>query len=191
MSTSIPAVDTEVDIASNFFIDLTLGDTTYYISDAYKDFTVNSNTYTSLGVLMNVDDFKSDYKATQGSNQIAISGIPNTVDYLNIIQSSPIRGGNVTIRRKFFYAGNSEPIANAEYVRFEGIISNYHIDEETSYIEGQITDTLVFDCVTTYNLVNNKYSGQETNGSARRSNFTDSIDFDNVKFITTLPEFDK
>ena len=62
MSTSIPAVDTEQNIASALFVDLQLGDTTYYLSDAYNPFTIGSNTYTDLGSLLSVSSFVSDYK---------------------------------------------------------------------------------------------------------------------------------
>ena len=190
MATTIPAVDTEVNIASALFIDLQLGDTNYYISDAYNSFTVNSNDYTSLGSLLSVSDFTTDFSTTQGTISIAISGIPNTIDYMQAVQATKIQGGNVVVRRKFFDADTLLPVANAEYVRYTGIISNYHIEEDTNIIEGNSTNTIVFECASIYSILANRKTGQQTNGSSRRRFYTGDISFDNVRFNTKLPEFD-
>ncbi len=189
MSTSIPAVDTEQNIASALFIDLQLGDTTYYLSDAYKPFTIESNSYTDLGSLLSVSSFVSDYKTTQSTNSIAISGIPIGNDYNRIIQESKIKGGEVVIRRKFFDADTLLPLANSTYIRYKGIISNYHIEENADFLNGKATNTLVFECSSIYNVLSKKIAGQRTNSADRRRFYPGDISFDNVVNLLKLPEY--
>lgn len=191
MSTPIPAVDTEQNIASALFIDLQLGSSNYYISDAYKPFTINSNEYTALGAFLSVEAFQTDFKTTQSSISFGISGIPNTTDYMRIINTEKIKGGSVTIRRKFFDADTLLPLANAEYIRYNGIISNFHVEENTDFIAGIATNTIVFEIASVYTILSKRIAGQRTNGSDRRRFYPDDISFDNVSNIRVLPEFDR
>lgn len=191
MATTIPAVTGNVNIASALFVDLQLGDTTYYISNSYKTQTVNSNSYTDLGSMLQITPFTYNYKTTQGTIQLSISGVPGTPDYMNIIQSERIKGGDIEIRRVFFDKDTLEPISGAEYLRFKGIISNFTIEEEADFFAGGVTNTLIFECTNIYAVLSNKISGQRTNGSDRRRFYPGDISFDNVKNLTALPEFDR
>lgn len=191
MATSIPAVTGNTSIASALFVSMQMGDTTYRFSNAYKALTVGGHSYTDLGHLLTVDDFTYDYKATQATVQVAISGVPNTPDYMQIVQDSKIRGGDVEIRRAFFNTDTLEPLSGEEYLRFKGLISNFVIEEESSFFEGVSTNTIIFECASVYAVLTNKFSGQRTNGSDRRRFYTDDISFDNVKNIKQLPEFDR
>ena len=60
MSTTITPVQGE-HISSCLLIDLTLDDTTYYISSAYKPVTYDGNTYTELGSLLQVTKLFKSY----------------------------------------------------------------------------------------------------------------------------------
>jgi len=189
MATTISAVTGESNISSGVFVKMTLGTNTYRFSSAYKTLTVGGESYTDLGSLLAVSEFTYDYKATQNSIQITISGIPNTTDYINIIQNEKIRGGDVEVRRVFFDADTQEPLAGEEYLRYKGIISNYVIEENTDFFNGIATNTLVFECASVFSLLENKISGQRTNGSDRRRFFAGDISFDQIKSLKTLPEF--
>jgi len=191
MATTIPPVTGNSTIASALFVSMQLGDTTYYISNAYKPITVASNSYTDLGSLLTVSDFTYDYKSTQSTIQFAISGIPNTTDYMNIVQTNKIRGGDIEIRRVFFDTTTLEPLSGQEYLRFKGIISNFAIEENTDFFQGVATNTISFECTSVYTILSKKISGQRTNGSDRRRFYTDDQSFDQVKFNKTLPEFDR
>tara|TARA_R110002126_G_scaffold32570_2_gene103197 strand:+ start:1120 stop:1698 length:579 start_codon:yes stop_codon:yes gene_type:complete len=192
MSTPIPPVSNN-EISTATFIDLQLGATTYYISDAYKPITLNSNSYTQLGILMDVSQITYDYKTTAGTMTIVISGVPNTPDFLQLLEQTEIKGGDVEIRRAFFTPATSVIIPNEDYLRFKGIISNYGIEEETNFIDGRSTNTIIFECASTFAILEKKVAGQRTNGSDRRRFYPGSIDFDRVKFIQdeNLPEFDR
>lgn len=189
MATTIAPVTGNTTISSGIFIKMTLAGTDYFLSNAYEPLTVDGDTYTDLGSLLSVGDFTYDYKATQGSMVFAISGIPNTTNYMNLIQSQKIRGGDVEIRRVFFNPTTGEPLSGEVYLRFKGLISNYVIEEEADFIQGVATNTIVFECASVYSLLANKTSGQRTNGSDRRKYFPNDISFDNVKRLKILPGF--
>ena len=56
MATSIPELASN-DIKHCLLIDLEIDSTTYYISNAYKAVTYNSNSYTECGALLQVSQF--------------------------------------------------------------------------------------------------------------------------------------
>ena len=188
MSTLVEYTDTEANVAHALFVNMVLGDTTYYLSDAYNALTVEGNEYTSLGALMSVSDIQDDYKSTQGTVTIAISGIPNTVDFMDIILNEKIKGGEINVYRAFFDTVTLEQQANA-YLRYKGIISNYNVEENTDIINGVSTNTLVLTCSNVYTILSRKISGQRTNGASRRQFYPGDPSFDRVKSITALPRF--
>jgi len=189
MPTTIPEVLGNVNVATALFVDLQLGDTTYYISDCYTNLTLNGNEYTSLGALLEVGDFISDYKATQGSIQMVISGIPNNTNYTRIVQGAKIKGGDVSVRRAFFDPDTLDLIGTTGYLRFSGIISNWSLEEDTNFIQGVATSTLLLECVSVYTVLTKRIAGQRTNGTDRRRFFSADTSFDRVTYIAgTLPE---
>ena len=185
----MPSYTANVNVAHGLFIDLQLGDTTYYISNAYDTITVNSNQYTALGDFLFVENFVEDYKTTESTLQISLSGIPNSVDFINIIQGSKIKGGEVSVRRVFFDVNTLVPISGEEYLRYKGIISNYNIDENTNFIAGQSTNTLLFTVSSVYTILGRKVTGQRTNAADRRRFYPGDSSFDNVINVTSLPKF--
>lgn len=189
MSTPISQANTAITVSSSLFVDLTLSNVTYYLSDAYTALTVDGNSYTNLGALLSVGSITSDYKATQGTITISLSGIPNTDNFTNILMTEKIKGGEVEVRRVFFDPDTMEPSANGSYLRFKGIVSNFGIEEETAIIDGVATNTLLLECASTYAILQKKISGQRTNGSDRRRFETGDQSFDQVKNILRLPEF--
>ncbi len=185
----MPSYEANTHIAHGMFIDLQVGDDTYYISNIYDSITVNSNEYTALGDFLFVENFVEDYKTTESTIEIALSGIPNSVNFMQLIQGSKIKGGEVSIRRVFFDADTLEPISGEEYLRYRGIISNFNIDDNTNFINGQSTDTLVFTVSSVYTILGRKVTGQRTNAADRRRFHPGDASFDNVINVTTLPKF--
>lgn len=180
MATSIPAVS-ETAISHAIIIDLTLDDTTYYISSAYKPITHGGNTYTELGALLSVSNIVNDIKTTNGDVQVALTGIPSLADYMNIMLSSPIKGGEVIIRRVFFNPETMEVADPGVFERYRGIITNYSIEENMEPIAGELTSTVSVICASKNTLLENRIPGQRTNGTDRRRYFPDDISFDRVK----------
>lgn len=191
MATTIAPVTGNINIASAQFVSLQLGDNTYRFSDAYEVVTVDGEQYTDLGHLLSISDFTYDYKSTQATAQVTISGLPNNPDYMQIVQESKVKGGDIEIRRVFFDPDTLEPLSGEEYLRFKGIISNYVIEEEADFYTGIATNVITFECASVYAVLARKISGQRTNGSERRRFYPNDISFDQVKNLKTLPEFDR
>jgi hypothetical protein len=187
MSTSIPQVG-NTSISHAIFIDLTLNanftPTTYYISSAYKPITINGNTYTELGAFLALGSITDDLKVTNGDLQISLTGIPSDVNYMDIVLSNPIKGGNVVVRRGFFDTNTLQPIANAVYERYRGVITNYAVDETTSFLTGELVNTITVSCASINSVLQNKITGQRTNSTDRKRYFPTDISFDRVADLT-------
>lgn len=179
MPTEMTAVKYAKNITHALLIELTLDDTTYYISNAYKPITEGNVTYSSLGAFLGLSNITEDLKTTNGDVQITLTGIPTADNYLSTILTAPIKGGTVKIYRAFF--DNYEIIAGQKYLRYQGIITNFAIDETENFINGELNSSISVVCASLNNLLENKVVGQRTNGSDRRKYYPGDVSFDRVK----------
>jgi len=183
MATSIPAVQ-GTHIYPVTLIDLDLNGNIYYLSDGYKPFTVGSNTYTELGAFLSVGTVDDNLRATNGDIAIGLAGIPSSstgseVNYLNLIMTEPVKGGNVTLKRAFMDTDTMEIDAANVYTRFKGVITNYQIDEQYNFLEKR-NDYGVTVMVASINTVlETKVTGQRTDPVDRQRFFTDKS-FDRI-----------
>jgi hypothetical protein len=178
MATTITPVQQD-HISSCLLIDLTLDTTTYYISSAYKPVTYNSNTYTELGSFLQISDFQEDIRTTNGDISITLSGIPSEQDYLSLILTTPVKGGNVVVRRGFYDTSNHELDTNEVYNRFTGVITNFAIQEDFTPTE-TLTNSVTVTCASINTLLENRISGQRTNPEDRERLFPSDAVFDRV-----------
>ena len=184
MSTTITAVQ-GTSISHAVFIDLTLDNTTYYLSSAYNPVTIGANTYTELGAYLQMSEVTEDLKTTNGDVVISLSGIPSEADYLAIVldPTIQIKGGNVKIQRGFFDVDTQLALPGQVYTRYEGIITNWAIEEDTDFISGELVNRVSVVCASINSLLESKITGQNTNGSSRRKFFPNDESFDRVKAI--------
>lgn len=183
MPQSIPAVTDTNRVSHGVFIDLTVGSTTYYISNVYREITIGLNTYTPQGAFLTVSDVREDLKTTTGDITINLSGIPNTPDYMSLIFSEQVRGGSVVIRRGFFDTDTLEPLTGQVYERYQGVITNFAVEENTDVLNGEQTNTISLSCASINTVLKNRVSGQRTNGTDRRRYFPDDVSFDRVETL--------
>lgn len=179
MPTTITAVDGKNDISHALFIDLTLDSTTYYISSAYRNYTINGNVYNQLGYLLQAGSITDDLKTSNGDLVISLSGIPSSL--MTKVLTTPIKGGSVVIRRGFFNTVNTTLNTAQVYVRYQGIITNYAIDENFDVLTGDRTHTIAVTCASINQLLENKVTGQRTNKSDRQKYYPGDISFNRVK----------
>lgn len=179
MTTAITAVDTENHISHALFIDLTLDNVTYYLTSAYRPITFSGNIYQQQGWFLQVGTLTEDLKTTNGDVVISLSGIPNS--QMTLVLNQPIKGGTVTIRRGFFDTDTNTLIPGQMYTRYRGIITNYSIDEDFDALGGELTHTISVICSSLNNLLENRVSGQRTNGSDRNRFYPGDISFNRVK----------
>jgi hypothetical protein len=182
MATTITAVQGNR-ISHALFIDLTLGNVTYYISSAYQPVTINSNTYTELGAFLQIGDVTEDIKTTNGDIIITLSGIPSDVSYMDLVLSTNIKGGNVVVRRGFFDAQTLQPISGQIFERYRGVITNFSVEETTNFLDGQLTNQIAVSCASLNSLLETQVRGQRTNGTDRKRFYPNDISFDRVRAL--------
>lgn len=179
MATTIAPVTGTTHINHCMMVDLTIGNVTYYLSGAYKTITYDSNNYTELGSFLNVSEIQEDIKATNGDIQLSLSGIPSNADYMSLILSNPIKGGTVKIHRAFFNDDMTVDSANI-FQRYNGIITNYAVSEDTNITAGENTNTVTVTCASINTILENKVMGQRTNLTDREKYFTGDLTFNRV-----------
>ncbi len=150
-------------------IDLTLDGTTYYISNAYKALTYNSNSYTECGAFLTMGEIQEDIKTTNGDLQIGLTGIPSNADYMNAVLTTPIKGGTVNVYRAFLTDG--EIVSANVYQRFAGIITNFNISEDTDIVSGLRTNSIAISTASINTILENKVAGQRTAPEDRKRFF--------------------
>lgn len=185
MAVTIPEVDSS-NIKHCMLIDLTIDSTTYYISNAYKKITHNSNTYTELGSLLAVDQLREDIKTTNGDINIVLSGIPSNQDYIQLVLANNVKGGNVVISRAFL---NDDYSTSNVYQRYKGVITNFNISEDENIIEGELTNSVSVSCASIVTVLENRIAGQRTNPTDRNKFFPGDDTFDRVPDLNNV-QFD-
>lgn len=185
MATTITPVQSD-HIVSVVLIDLTLDATTYYISNAYKPVTYNSNTYTELGSFLGMDAITDDVKTSNGDMNITLSGIPSDADYMNIILTSKIKGGQVVIRRGFMSKTDLELDVSQVYTRYSGIITNFAITEQVDILSKKNTNSISIMVASLNQLLETKIKGQFTNPESRKRLFANDQIFDRIPELQNL-----
>jgi len=179
-------------ISHALLVDLTLGNVTYYMSSAYAPISYGGNTYTELGAFLSISAMTDDFKTTNGDVEITLSGIPSDADYLGIILSSPVKGGIINIRRAFFDPDTLLALSGQVYERYKGVITNFVIDESTSFISGELVNSVTVTCASKNKLLETKIAGQRTNSADRKKWYPGDISFDRVKdLMNTTFDFGK
>lgn len=167
MSTTITSLQDD-HISHAMFIDLQIGGNVYYMSTAYKPYTIDSNLYNELGTFLSISDFSDDLKQTEGDVTLSLSGIPSNQDYIAQIVAEPIKGGNVTIKRGFFNLANSEIQTDQVFTRYKGVITNFSIQDDANRINNEETATITVVTSSINTILKNKISGQRTNPEERK-----------------------
>jgi uncharacterized membrane protein YgcG len=190
MPTTIPEVQ-GTNIAPVTLIDLDLNGNVYYLSDAYKPFTVDSNSYTELGAFLSISNLDDNLKTTNGDIQISLSGIPSSstgaeVNYLNIIMTTPVKGGNVTIKRAF-YDTSTWTLQSNVYTRYKGVITNYNIADAFNFITKENDYAVTVSVASINGVLENLVVGQYTNPDSRKRFFPDDDCFDRIPDIHNTP----
>lgn len=185
MSTTITAVQ-GTNISHALFIDLTLGNVTYYLSSAYSPITIDSNNYTELGAFLNISELSEDLKTTNGDIVVSLSGIPSDADYMSLILGTQIKGGNIVIKRGFFDTTTLQPISGQVWERYKGIITNWSIEETTNFLTGELTNQISVTCASLNTLLESQVRGQRTNSTDRKRFYPTDISMDRVKDLMNI-----
>lgn len=192
MSTNIPAVQNTTTIYPVTLIELDLNGNVYYMSDAYKPYTVGGNNYNELGAYISMTDFDDNIKTTDGDITLSLSGIPSSstgseVNYLRIILDQPIKGGNITISRGFINTSTNELDTGNIYTRYKGVITNYAIDEAFNFISKQNDYAVSVTVASLVTVLKNRIVGQRTDPTNRKRLYPNDKSFDRIPTIANSP----
>lgn len=149
-------------------------------SDFNIPYTINAESYTALGSLMEITDSSSELRATSQEVTVSISGIPdaNITDILN----HRVKGSAIKIYRVFFNptTGQALSITGNPAQKFQGIVSNFDITDDLDMGSQTGTVTVTLTCTSVVELLNNKVAGRRTNPVDMKQYYPTDISFDHV-----------
>lgn len=146
-------------------IDLTLNNIEYNISNCYKAVTNpnNNKTYTALAGFLDISEIQSNLANATDEIQVSLSAIPS--NYLAATLDTQIKGGHIAIYRVFFDYDTQEVITGQIHKRFEGIVSNYSVQEnlDVNGQGGDVTHTITIIASSIMGVLENRIAGRRTN----------------------------
>jgi len=166
-------------ISYHTLVNLTLDDTTYYLSDSWKPMVEGSDTYMALGSMLAISGVTSQVSTSQTELTLTISGISPDAEFNTIAQTAPIRGGFLDVIRRIDTKPTSDTAANS-WVAFRGIINTFAIVEEYQSLLGEQTLSLVLNAVSVQDWLYSQVRGEITNGADRRRFISTDNGFDFV-----------
>lgn len=185
MTTSIPALNA-TSIKHCLLIDITVNEIVYYISNAYEPITYNGHLYKQLGHFVNVGEIQDDLKVTNNQISISLSGIPpddDSPNYLSIILNSNIKGSKIQMYRAFFDS-NGYYSPSQVYLRFNGYISNYSLNDSIAQDSMSATNGITIQCSSIHAILEKKYSGRRTNDNDQQYWFPGDTGMSKVKSLS-------
>jgi len=171
MSILIPAVN-KPNIQHCMLIDLVVNDVTYRISNAYSAIVYDGNTYTQLGYLLSMTELQDDLKSTNNQISLVLSGIPPVTtptgpdddqNYMSIALNSNLKGSRIKIYRAFFDIDSGLYDAQQVYLRFNGFVNNYSLNENWDEGSQLTSNTIGIQCSSVNAILEKSYGGRRTN----------------------------
>lgn len=159
------ATDTSGDnLFHQYYIDLEIDGTTYYLTDAYKGYTFESNLYQPLGQLMGVGDIVAQLNTSEARTAIVVSGIADTTDFKQLSLSPRSKGGTVIIRRGLSSISDVDIQTSGKlYTVFKGYVKNISFAEDFPEFGSEMSDTVIFDCSNLWKSKGDFVNGRKTN----------------------------
>jgi len=183
MSTIIPAL-ASTSIKHCLLVDIVVNGVTYRISNAYAPVVFNGYSYTQLGHFLGMSEIQGDLKTTNNQINLQLSGIPpddGSPNYMNIALNSNLKGSKVRIWRAFFNQGNYDP--NQVYLRFDGYISNFSLNENWDQENKMSTNVIAIQCSNIHAIIEKKYTGRRTNDGDQQIWYPGDTGMSNIKSL--------
>lgn len=185
MTTNIPALQ-QSSLKHCMLVDITVNSTTYYISNAYSPISYQGNSYTQLGHFLGIGEIQDDLKITNNQITLNISGIPpddGSPNYLGVVLNSNIKGSKIRIYRAFFDSNNGFYRADQVYLRFDGYISNFSLNESWNQDSKQTANNISVQCSSVHAIMEKKYTGRRTNDQDQQLFFPGDTGMSRVKSL--------
>lgn len=155
--------------------------TTYYLSNNWQKITYNGNDYTQLGYFLQMSEIQDDIKPTNNQIQIALAGVPSDIvpDFPSIALNTAIKGSRIKIYRAFF---ENNQLIDA-YLRFNGYVSNYSLNETWDDQERMTAYSITLQCSSVLAILERQYTGRRTNEKDQKTFYPTDTGFDRVKVL--------
>lgn len=171
-------------IRHGMLIDLTVNETTYYISNLYSTLTYNGHDYQTMGSFLNMSEMQNDIRATNNQLTVSLSGIPvgdDTPNFLNIVLNSKVKGSRIQIYRAFFDPNTMT--TTGVYQRYNGYVSNYNLGENWDQENRLVSNTISLQCSNINAIIEKQYSGRRTNIGDQQKYFPNDTGMYRVKLL--------
>jgi hypothetical protein len=172
-----PDLSTADHLYHAYLIDLELAGTTYYMSDLPTDVSYDSgsgsNTYQSLGNLMDVGPLEADINPGEVASSIIVSGLDPSSgsDLKTIALGSQAKGGNVIITRGLSETSIDDIGTSGKfYPAYKGVVRNINFAESFPEQGKEHTDTVIFE-------ISNLFGVKRTETRSRKTNPDDFNDY--------------
>ena len=145
--------------------------------------TINGESYTNLGTLLAVSDSSSDIRATSGTLTVTISGIPNTS--IAEVLTQKFKGSAIQVWRVFFDATTKQVlnITGNPAGRFQGIITNFSLEEDWSEGATTTSNRIAFTCSSKIDILSTKIAGRRTNSHDMKAWYPTDLSMDRVQSL--------
>jgi len=149
-------------------------------SDYNRALTIEGTAYVGLGQLLSISDTSSSIRTAPGDLNISISGIPNSS--IAEILNNKIKGSSVVVWRMVFdpTTGQQLAITGNPAGRFRGIITNYSLEEDWQMGAITTSNTIIFSCANSIEILSNKISGRKTNPIDQKTLYPGDLSMDRV-----------
>jgi len=149
-------------------------------SDLNAPYSINDEEYIGTGNLMGVTASSSELRSSSSDLTITLSGIPNSA--IDEIVNSKIKGSPVRIYRVIFdpVTGNKINVEGNPLARYRGFVNNYSLQEDWDSENRSSSNTIIFICASSIDVLNNKFSGRKTNPSSEKKYFPNDLSMDRV-----------
>jgi len=146
-------------------------------SDYDTTVTIDSESYVSVGKLLNISSTSSELRASSQTVTVSLSGVPTNA--IAEIIHSKIKGAPIKIYRGYFDVATDTQIGTFEQ-RFVGSVNNYSLQEEFDLLEREANNIVLLECASTVDLLSQKISGRKTNPESQNRYFPNDTAFDRV-----------
>lgn len=165
-----PDLSTADHLYHAYLIDLELAGTTYYMSDLPTDVSYDSgsgsNTYQSLGNLMDVGPLEADINPGEVASSIIVSGLDPSSgsDLKTIALGSQAKGGNVIITRGLSETSIDDIGTSGKfYPAYKGVVRNINFAESFPEQGKEHTDTVIFEISNLFGVKRSETRSRKTN----------------------------
>ncbi len=184
MSTTMTALNAS-SIKYAEFVRLTTPDEVYTFCSAAAPITVNSITFIGLGSLLGIGEIQQDIKASSYDLKLMLTGIDP--DNIALILGSDIKGSTVEIWRGFLDSNNQIITTPTQqfFKRYQGIVSNFAINEEFNEQLRTRIATAVASCSSMRFVLENRVTGIRTNKGSWQFFYPSDTSMDRVPVIAS------